>query len=158
MRAILFILLSFGVGCAATPGFHAEIHDANRRLESDFNRGDHPAVAEAYLDDAMLVGPGGQVVTGRGAIDAYWMRPWVDAHWDLTVRSIEGSSASPSSATTARARQSCRVSNSSSSGAATTPAATASPSTPSAARETARGIDRMFSLLHGRKPPPPPPL
>jgi ketosteroid isomerase-like protein len=95
MRAILFILLSFGVGCAATPGFHAEIHDANRRLESDFNRGDHPAVAEAYLDDAMLVGPGGQVVTGRGAIDAYWMRPWVDAHWDLTVRSIEGSSEMP---------------------------------------------------------------
>lgn len=95
MRFLWCLAILFLTACAARPRFHDEIRAANRQLESDFNRGDYQAVAHAYADDAMLVGPGGRVVSGRGAIDEYWVHPWVNARWALTVRGVEGTAEMP---------------------------------------------------------------
>lgn len=74
----------------STPSFQRDIEAANRRLTDSFNRGDYRAVANAYLDDAVLLGPNNYRVEGRQAIDAYWIRTWNDPHWTLEVLDVDG--------------------------------------------------------------------
>ena len=50
----------------------AAIAEAHRRLEQAFNRGDAAAVAALYTEDATLLPPGADILTGRRAAQARW--------------------------------------------------------------------------------------
>jgi len=80
--------------CLSTAGSGAllrnEIRDATRRLEERFRTGDLLGVADAYADDALLIGPGGLRIEGRKEIDAYWSRIEEPIDWRLDVREIGG--------------------------------------------------------------------
>ena len=49
------------------------------------------AVARYYTDDARLVGPRGQEIRGRAAIDAYWLGIRGPISWRLEAFDIGGS-------------------------------------------------------------------
>jgi ketosteroid isomerase-like protein len=89
-RCISLVPVVLLLAACSTPSFRSDIEAANRHLTDSFNRGDYRAVAAAYLDDAVLIGPGDYRVEGREAIDAYWIRPWQDPHWSLEVLDVEG--------------------------------------------------------------------
>ncbi|MCR9246026.1 MAG: alpha-L-fucosidase [bacterium] len=66
----------------------------NTRLQAmatALEEGRHADVAAFYFDHAQLAGPGGDVTTGRAAIDAYWARFGKADSWDLEVQTTEGS-------------------------------------------------------------------
>lgn len=75
----------------AASSLRAEIEGINRQLEDAFNRKDMLAVARYYADDARLVGPRGQEVRGRAAIDAYWQNVRNPKSWRLEAFDIGGS-------------------------------------------------------------------
>jgi ketosteroid isomerase-like protein len=75
----------------ATVSLRAEIEGINRELEAAFNRKDMLAVARYYTDDARLVGPRGQEIRGRAAIDAYWLGVRGPKSWRLEAFDIGGS-------------------------------------------------------------------
>jgi len=78
-------------GRNAAASLRAEIEGINRQLEEAFNRGDMMAVASYYTDDARLVGPRGQEIRGRAAIDAYWRNVRNPKSWRLEAFDIGGS-------------------------------------------------------------------
>ena len=61
----------------------------NKKMEAAFNAGDLEKVASFYLDDAYLLSPGGQKVSGREAIDQYWMGIKNPVRWELEVIAVE---------------------------------------------------------------------
>lgn len=76
----------------ATPLLRAQIAARNLELCEALLRGDLAAVAAAYLDDAVLLGAGGQRVAGREAIDTYWERlRGVAKDWQLEMHDLQGS-------------------------------------------------------------------
>ena len=79
----------------AEPPFHATIRALNAELERRFRAGDLLGVADLYADDAVLLGPDGERVEGREAIDAYWSQINGPQDWRLEIREIGGSSANP---------------------------------------------------------------
>ena len=94
--SIALCTLTAAIGaCAAHPALHDDIVRANAALAERFNAGDYEAVAAAYADDAVLLGPGGYRVEGREAIDAYWVREWTNATWALEVHRVEGTPEMP---------------------------------------------------------------
>ena len=78
-------------GPSASASLRAEIEGINRELEAAFNRKDMLAVARYYTDDAKLVGPRGQEIRGRAAIDAYWLGVRNPKSWRLEAFDIGGS-------------------------------------------------------------------
>jgi ketosteroid isomerase-like protein len=99
-RAVRVMALVLAVACARTPAvdnrnvagsLRAEIEGINRQLEEAFNRKDMLAVASFYTDDAKLVGPRGQEIRGRVAIDAYWLGVRNPKSWWLEAFDIGGS-------------------------------------------------------------------
>lgn len=50
----------------------AEIEQRNQEFMDAFNRGDAAGVAAAYTDDARVLPPGGNPVSGRAAIEQFW--------------------------------------------------------------------------------------
>ena len=84
-HGVRVVVLVLAVACAratavgvtggqnAAASLRAEIEGINRQLEEAFNRKDLLAGARYYADDARLIGPRGQEVRGRAAIDAYWL-------------------------------------------------------------------------------------
>jgi ketosteroid isomerase-like protein len=93
---------AFSVACAQTHGaagssqnsadtLKAEIEAVNREMEIAFGRKDLLAVAKFYADDARLIGPRGQEVRGRAAIDAYWVNVRNPKSWRLEAFDIGGS-------------------------------------------------------------------
>jgi ketosteroid isomerase-like protein len=76
---------------AASASLRAEIEGINRELEAAFNRKDMLAVARYYTDDARLIGPRGQEIRGRAAIDAYWLGVRNPKSWRLEAFDIGGS-------------------------------------------------------------------
>ena len=78
-------------GRSATASLRAEIEGINRELEAAFNRKDMLAVARYYTDDARLVGPRGEEIRGRAAIDAYWLGIRGPKSWRLEAFDIGGS-------------------------------------------------------------------
>ncbi len=99
VRTFLLIVLVLQASCASGPrgAGRAERHpaygailEANRELESRFERGDNAGVAAMYEDDAVLLGADGYRVEGREAIDAYWDRARENPGWTLDILSLEG--------------------------------------------------------------------
>ena len=96
------VVLAFTLACVhpraagsdgqnAARSLRAEIEGINRQLEEAFNRKDLLAVARYYADDARLIGPRGQEVRGRAAIDAYWLGVRGPKSWRLEAFDIGGS-------------------------------------------------------------------
>jgi uncharacterized protein (TIGR02246 family) len=99
-HAVRVTALVLAVACARTPAvdnrnatgsLRTEIERINRQLEDAFNRKDLLAVARYYTDDARLVGPRGQEIRGRAAIDAYWLGVRGPKSWRLEAFDIGGS-------------------------------------------------------------------
>lgn len=99
-RAVGVVSLGLAGACARTPAvdgrsasasLRSEIEGINRQLEAAFNRKDMLAVASYYVDDARLVGPRGQEIRGRAAIDAYWLGVRGPKSWRLEAFDIGGS-------------------------------------------------------------------
>ena len=82
MRALALAASAFLLAAAPSPAQQqqqqeqrrapAEIAEAHRRLEQAFNRGDAAAVAALYTEDATLLPPGADILSGRGAAQARW--------------------------------------------------------------------------------------
>jgi ketosteroid isomerase-like protein len=100
VQALRVMALVVSVACVRTPAadvqnssasLRAEIEGINRELEAAFNRKDMLAVARYYTDDARLMGPRGQEIRGRAAIDAYWLGVRNPKSWRLEAFDIGGS-------------------------------------------------------------------
>lgn len=91
MKRILLIVC-FAVTCSsliAQSKVMDKINALNKQLESDFNSNNMDKVAGLYLDSAFIMG-GGANVTGRAAIDNYWMSlKDKQAKWKLEIDKIE---------------------------------------------------------------------
>jgi ketosteroid isomerase-like protein len=96
------VALALSIACVHTPGpkssdegatrlLKAEVEAVNRQMEEAFNRKDMLAVARYYADDARMMGPRGQEVRGRAAIDAYWLGVRSPKTWRLEAFDIGGS-------------------------------------------------------------------
>lgn len=79
MRRIAIVALWLGVGCASALGAgsalaqsKAMVQKLSDRWAAAFNAGNAGAVAAMYADDAYVLPPGGPMVKGRGAIEAFW--------------------------------------------------------------------------------------
>ena len=92
---------AFSIACAPTHGaagnsqnasaaLRAEIEAVNRQMEIALGRKDLLAVAKFYADDSRLIGPRGQEVRGRAAIDAYWSNIRNPKSWRLEAFDIGG--------------------------------------------------------------------
>ncbi len=88
MKRLLIVLLFSLSALAEAP--RAEIEALNREMMAALERNDGLAVARIYADDARIVGPKRETVSGREAIDRYWSRI-KDAKWTLEVKEIGGS-------------------------------------------------------------------
>jgi uncharacterized protein (TIGR02246 family) len=75
----------------AAAELRGQIEAVNRRMEQAFARGDLRAVAAFYADDAVMMGPGGERVRGRAAIDRYWAGIRNPKRWKLDVFDVGGS-------------------------------------------------------------------
>ena len=89
MRALALAASAFLLSAAPSPAQQqqqrapAEIAEAHRRLEQAFNRGDAAAVAALYTEDATLLPPGADILSGRGAAQARWQ-----AAYDTGARNL----------------------------------------------------------------------
>ena len=101
VRNLWIVAAALSVACAQTHGaagssqnataaLKAEIEAVNRQMEVAFGRKDLLAVAKFYSDDARLIGPRGQEVRGRAAIDAYWIGVRNPKSWRLEAFDIGG--------------------------------------------------------------------
>ena len=75
---------------AQRPGLRQEIDSLNRAMEQAFAKGDMAAVARFYADDAKLMGPRGEDVSGRAAVDSYWQGIKGAKSWKLEVLEVGG--------------------------------------------------------------------
>ncbi|MDQ3518904.1 MAG: S41 family peptidase [Gemmatimonadota bacterium] len=83
----------------AQADLRAEVERANQAMVTAFDRGDFLAVARFYTDDARIIGPGGQRISGRDAINAYWTSMSAGGGegraWKLEVLEVGGDAATP---------------------------------------------------------------
>jgi uncharacterized protein (TIGR02246 family) len=56
----------------AAAGARQAIEQRNRELASAYSRGDTDGMAALYTEDAKVLPPGGETVTGRPAIGQFW--------------------------------------------------------------------------------------
>ena len=74
MRRIAILVWCLGVfftGQAVAQNV-ATIQKLNDKWTAAFNKGDAAAVAAMYTEDAYVLPPGGDMVKGRSAIEAFW--------------------------------------------------------------------------------------
>ena len=91
MRALALAASAFLLSAAPSPAQQqqeqrrapAEVAQGHRRLEQAFNRGDAAAVAALYTEDATLLPPGADILTGRRAAQARWQ-----AAYDTGARNL----------------------------------------------------------------------
>ena len=94
MRALALAASAFLLAAAPSPAQReqqpqqerrapAAIAEAHRRLEQAFNRGDAAAVAALYTENATLLPPGADILSGRGAAQARWQ-----AAYDTGARNL----------------------------------------------------------------------
>ena len=69
MLALCLGVLIAGPALAQTT---ATIQQLNDKWAAAFNKGDAAAVAAMYAEDAYVLPPGGEMVKGRSAIEAFW--------------------------------------------------------------------------------------
>jgi uncharacterized protein (TIGR02246 family) len=72
--AALALCLSLAAAGSASAQTVAMIQQLNDKWEDAFNKGDAAAVAAMYAEDAHVLPPGGNMVKGRSAIEAFWKR------------------------------------------------------------------------------------
>jgi uncharacterized protein (TIGR02246 family) len=88
MLAVAFILPA--AAHAQGSDLRREIDSLNRAMEQAFTKGDLMTVARFYADDAKLMGPRGEDVSGRAAIDRYWSAIKGAKSWKLEVLEVGG--------------------------------------------------------------------
>ncbi len=72
LRIMLFgVCLSLATSAALAQD-KATIEKLNNAWTAAFNKGDAPAVAAMYAEDAYVLPPGSDIVKGRAAIEAFW--------------------------------------------------------------------------------------
>lgn len=77
MRACLslfIIALAFGGQAAFAQDAGEAIDQTGLAWEAAFNAGDAKAVADLYTEDGALYPPGGEAISGRQAIQAFWQQ------------------------------------------------------------------------------------
>ena len=74
MPRLTMLALCLGVSSAAPALAQnaATIQKLNDKWAAAFNKGDAAAVAAMYAEDADVLPPGGEMVKGRSAIEAFW--------------------------------------------------------------------------------------
>jgi uncharacterized protein (TIGR02246 family) len=74
MRRIAILVWCLGVLFAgqAVAQNVATIQKLNDKFTAAFNKGEAAAVAAMYAEDAYVLPPGGEMVKGRSAIEAFW--------------------------------------------------------------------------------------
>jgi uncharacterized protein (TIGR02246 family) len=73
IRSVLLgLCLGLAVAGSAAAQTIATIQQLNDKWESAFNQGDAAAVAAMYTEDSYVLPPGGNMVKGRTAIEAFW--------------------------------------------------------------------------------------
>ena len=72
MWRIVMIIGCLSVGSPALAQNKATIEKLNDVWTAAFNKGDAPAVAALYTEDAYVLPPGSAMVKGRAAIEAFW--------------------------------------------------------------------------------------
>ena len=74
MPRIAMLALCLGVSFAAPALAQnaAMLQKLNDKFTAAFNKGDAAAVAAMYAEDAYVLPPGGEMVKGRSAIEAFW--------------------------------------------------------------------------------------
>ncbi len=94
---LIAALLLVPWGCATResmttlePALRARIVSLNKAMEARMRANDMAGVAAFYADDGILLGPGGSRVSGREAIDSYWLRFGRGIDWQLEIHSLEG--------------------------------------------------------------------
>ncbi len=70
--AVASLFISFAHPAYAEEDARAAIEAANTSFEEALNKGDAKSVAAAYAEDASLLPPGEQMISGRDNIEAYW--------------------------------------------------------------------------------------
>jgi uncharacterized protein (TIGR02246 family) len=83
-------------GCvlfAASPGYAQsvmkEIEAANARFEQDFGKGDAAALARMYTENATVLPPDSDMLTGRDAIQAFWQGTIQGGLKNLTLKAVQ---------------------------------------------------------------------
>jgi uncharacterized protein (TIGR02246 family) len=83
-------------GCAlfaASPSFAQsvmkEIEAANARFEQDFGKGDAAALARMYTENATVLPPDSDMLTGRDAIQAFWQGAIQSGLKNLTLKAVQ---------------------------------------------------------------------
>jgi uncharacterized protein (TIGR02246 family) len=76
MRPTVFAALLVG-GCLLSPPAgvaqdKASIQSLNEKFAADFNSGNFAAVASHYVEDAIILPPGAEMIKGRSAIQMFW--------------------------------------------------------------------------------------
>ena len=72
MWRVVMIIGCLSVGSPALAQNKATIEKLNDVWTAAFNKGDAPAVAALYTEDAYVLPPGSATVKGRAAIEAFW--------------------------------------------------------------------------------------
>lgn len=70
--AVLALCVGLAAAGSASAQTVATIRQLNDKWEDAFNKGDVAAVAAMYAEDAYVLPPGGNMVKGRSAIEAFW--------------------------------------------------------------------------------------
>ncbi|MCA6073669.1 YybH family protein [Fulvivirga sedimenti] len=81
---LIFLFLNI-FAYAQSQGVHREIAEMNRQMEKLFRNGMMRELAALYLDEGVLLSPGGATITGRAQIDQYWTRIESPVDWKLDV-------------------------------------------------------------------------
>ena len=72
MWRIVLVMGLLSLGSPALAQNKATIEKLNDVWTEAFNKGDAPAVAALYTEDAYVLPPGSPMVKGRAAIEAFW--------------------------------------------------------------------------------------
>lgn len=90
MKTAYLTVLSWLI--AASPSFAqsvaSEIEKVNMRFEQAFNRGDAAAVAQMYTENATVLPPDSDMMTGHDSIQTFWQGAHESGIKNLSLKSI----------------------------------------------------------------------
>ena len=94
--AVFLLIICFLIGCAQQPMDVAkakeEIAQLNAKFAEAMNNGDGAAIAALYADNATIMPPNSEPVTGKEAIEQLWagMANWGIKDFILTTTDLSG--------------------------------------------------------------------
>jgi uncharacterized protein (TIGR02246 family) len=94
IRTVVSLSLTLGLSLAAASAARGEdvraaVEAGNAAFVAAFLRGDAPAVAARYTEDAKVIPPGGEIVAGRAAIEAFWKGQIASGIKDVKLTTLE---------------------------------------------------------------------